>query len=400
MRALRFNQDATCCSVSMTPGSLCIYNCDPFGKCFELESGSRTSSRDELASFQNGPEPDFIVEMLFSTSLIVVVDKSQGSQKSRKLKIVNTKRKSTICELTFSHEIEDVVMNRKRMCVLLASDQIFIYDISCMKLLQTIDVLAGKLDLRNPNARSSTANGSTSTSNIRMALSSDNSSILCYSTFSRSSKESGVFNDIVVFDALNVTPINYLKSVHKSSVSCLATTHNGKLVASASERGTIVRVFQTGADAEFDGNDQLFREFRRGTRPTTIYEMKFNLGATLLGCVGDTDTIHVFKLSQSVELETSISSGSRDTWLESRLARDSPRQLASFLSKQVISRIPSQTMARDFAFMKVADDVRHCIGFPEEFPNQVYLAGGDGILQIYELPTEHGECILLKNSKF
>ncbi|CEP61873.1 Atg21p LALA0_S04e02630g [Lachancea lanzarotensis] len=400
MRALRFNQDATCCSVSMAPGSLCIYNCDPFGKCFELENGSRSSSRDELTSLQTGNEYHFIVEMLFSTSLIVVVDKSQGRQKSRKLKIVNTKRKSTICELTFSHEIENVAMNRKRMCVLLASDQIFIYDISCMKLLQTIDVLASKLDPRNSAARSPGTNGSESKSNVRMALSSDSSSILCYSTISRSSKDSGIFNDIVVFDALNITPINYLNSAHKSSVSCMAISHNGKLVASASERGTIVRVFQTGAETEFDTKDPLFREFRRGTRPTTIHEMKFNPAATLLGCVGDTDTVHVFKLSAGTELENSSGYESRDPWVESRLAKDHSRQLASFLSKQVISRIPSQTVARDFAYMKVPVDVGHCIGFPEEFPNQVYLAGDDGVLQIYELPTKHGECILLKNSKF
>ncbi|SCU94750.1 LANO_0E07976g1_1 [Lachancea nothofagi CBS 11611] len=400
MRALRFNQDATCCSVAMSSSSLCIYNCDPFGKCFELENGSRTSSRDDLSGFQSATESNFIVEMLFSTSLIVVVDKNLGSQKSRKLKIVNTKRKSTICELTFPHEIEDVVMNRKRMCVLLSSDQIFIYDISCMKLLQTIDVLEGKLDLRSSSGKSNTHGMGTSSSSVRMALSSDDSSTLCYSTFSRSAKENGVFNDIVVFDALNVTPINYLNSVHKNSVSCLAVTHHGKLVATASERGTIVRIFQTGADTEYDGNEPLFREFRRGTRPTVIYEMKFNQGSTLLGCVGDTDTIHVFKLSQGLEIDTVRSSDSRDTWMESRLAKDSPKQLASFLSKKVISRIPSQSMARDFAFMKVDEGVKHCIGFPEEFPNQVYVAGNDGVLQIYELPTEHGECILLKNSKF
>lgn len=222
MRALRFNQDATCCSVSHSTSSVCIYNCDPFGKCFELENGSRTSSRDDLSGYQNPPEPDFIVEMLFSTSLIAVVDKNKGSQKCRKLKIVNTKRKSTICELTFPHEIEDVVMNRKRMCVLLASEQIFIYDISCMKLVQTIDVLEG-------NTKPVQSSTSPTSPSVRMSLGSDDSSILCYSTFSRTLNDTCVFNDIVVFDALNACPVNYLNSVHKGCIHCLAVSHDGKL---------------------------------------------------------------------------------------------------------------------------------------------------------------------------
>lgn len=394
MHALRFNQDATCCSVATSSSSVCIYNCDPFGKCFELENGSRNSSRDDLSGYQNSQKPNFIVEMLFSTSLIAVVDKNQGSQKSRKLKIVNTKRKSTICELTFPHEIVDVVMNRKRMCVQLASEQIFVYDISCMKLIQTIDVLEGKL--KSPSSSTAPA-----PSCVRMSLSSGDSSILCYSTFSRSPKESNVFNDIVVFDALNVSPINYLNSVHKTAISCLTVSPNGKLVATASERGTIVRVFHTGADSEYSASDPLLREYRRGTRPTSIYEMRFNPGSALLGCVGNTDTIHIFKVPHSKNIEDlSTAGGNQDSWLESRLSKDSPHQIASFLSRRVISRIPSQSMARDYASMKVSEDVRHCIGFPDEFPNQIYVSGNDGVLQIHELPTEHGECILLKNSNF
>lgn len=397
MKVLRFNQDATCCSVATSPNTLCIYNCDPFGKCFELESGSRNSSRDDLTIYQASSEENFIIEMLFSTSLIAVVDKNQGFQKSRKLKIVNTKRKSTICELTFPHEIIEVVMNRKRMCVLLSSDQIFIYDISCMKLLQTIDVLEG---LPNQGHASKSQGSESGRSNVKISLSSsDDRSILCYTAVSRSTAEKHLVNNIVVFDALNVTPINYLNAVHKGNIKCLTVSHNGKLVATASEKGTIIRVLQTGVDSDFDANNPLLYEFRRGTRPSVIHEIKFNPQSTYIGCVGNTDTIHIFKLPQNKNIEE-YGTDSGSSLIDSKFGRESSKQLATFISKRVISRIPSQNLARDYAHINVTENVRHSIGFPEEFPKQVYVAGDDGKLQIYELPTAPGECILVKNSKF
>lgn len=58
----------------------------------------------------------------------------------RHLRINNTKRESTICELNFHTNILSVKMNRRRLIVVL-EEQIFIYDISNMKLLHTIDTI-------------------------------------------------------------------------------------------------------------------------------------------------------------------------------------------------------------------------------------------------------------------
>lgn len=80
-----------------------------------------------------------LVEMLFCTSLVALVGSSQESP-SRNLRINNTKRESTICELSFHSPILSVKMNRKRLIVVLES-QIFVYDISNMKLLHTIDTI-------------------------------------------------------------------------------------------------------------------------------------------------------------------------------------------------------------------------------------------------------------------
>jgi len=92
--------------------------------------------------------------MLFCTSLVALVGAAdtQPNNSPRKLQIVNTKvsssvhngqiadaqRQSTICELIFPTSVLAVKMNRKRLIVVLESE-IYIYDISTMKLLHTIE---------------------------------------------------------------------------------------------------------------------------------------------------------------------------------------------------------------------------------------------------------------------
>lgn len=50
----------------------------------------------------------------------------------------NVQRQSTICELTFPTRILSIKMNRKRLVVVL-EDQIYVYDISNMNMLHTIE---------------------------------------------------------------------------------------------------------------------------------------------------------------------------------------------------------------------------------------------------------------------
>lgn len=97
--------------------------------------------------------------MLFCTSLLALVGAADQPQSSpRKLQIVNTKvrgqtesecsrvigvftpqqRGSTICELLFPNSILAVKMNRKTLVVVLETE-IYIYDISNMKLLHVIE---------------------------------------------------------------------------------------------------------------------------------------------------------------------------------------------------------------------------------------------------------------------
>lgn len=487
MKALRFNQDATCC-VIIQDKTVSIYNCDPFGKCFNIDcedtklsannSPSNSTSIDSNNNNTNTLEVpldvgdgglvprnrDCVVEMLFSTSLVAMA--SGTTTNRRKLKIVNTKRKSTICELVFPTDVVDVVMNRKRMCILLSSDQIFIYDISCMKPLETIDLWEDKIkllsvhqdetyindinkllknQLQNGNNGTNSGNESTTTNptsrarrnSIRsricpqIALSNDDKSILAFTTYhtSKSNPNSHSLRDIIIYDAMNVKPINYLNNVHRGNISCMAINHEGTLITTASDKGTIIRVYNTGVNnntngtennsgsPQFYGKNPLYTEFRRGNRPCNLYQLTFNLKSTLIGCVGDSGTIHIFKLENpddnGKDFGSEESSLSRQdeialqanedhslaTSQQSNLERS--KQMAHFLSKRIKASIPNQNLQRDYAHINVNDtSIRYCLGFPDEFPHQVYIAGDDGKFRTFALPKGSGKCVLTSTNTF
>ncbi|KAI9657811.1 MAG: autophagy protein [Trizodia sp. TS-e1964] len=262
MNFITFNQDYTCLAVGTSKGFR-IYYTEPFGKCFESKEG-------DIA----------LLEMLFSTSLVALI------LSPRRLVITNTKRSSTICELTFPSAVLAVRLNRKRLVVVL-EEQIYLYDISNMKLLETIDTSP------NPNAI------------CALSPSSDN----CYLAYPRPKKTAASAfappphappnsayvppssGEVLIFDALKLEAVNVVLA-HRSPLSCIALNSEGTLLATGSETGTIIRIFSVPKA------EKLF-QFRRGTYPSRIYSMSFNLNSTLLCVSSTTDTVHIFRLSNT-----------------------------------------------------------------------------------------------------
>lgn len=98
-----------------------------------------------------------ICEMLFSSSLVALAGAGEPPSFSpRKLQIVNTKRQTVVCELSFPTKVLNILMNRKRLVVILEG-KLHIYDLSTMKIIHTIDTPP------NPNGEASRRSSSFST---------------------------------------------------------------------------------------------------------------------------------------------------------------------------------------------------------------------------------------------
>ncbi|KAL5002111.1 autophagy-related protein 18 [Aspergillus recurvatus] len=266
MNFVTFNQDYSYLAVATSKGFR-IFTTDPFAKSYETKDGNIA-----------------IIEMLFSTSLVALI------LSPRRLQITNTKRQSTICELTFPTTVLAVKLNRKRLVIVL-EDQIYLYDIQTMKLLYTIETSP------NPNALCAL---SPSSENCYLAYplpqkaapSSFNPPAHAPPGNTHVSPTSG---EVLVFDTLKLEAINVIEA-HRSPLACITLNSDGTLIATASDKGTIIRVFSVP-----DGH-KLY-QFRRGSIPSRIFSMSFNTTSTLLCVSSSTETIHLFKLSHPSQLQ-------------------------------------------------------------------------------------------------
>ncbi|KAK9472171.1 WD40-repeat-containing domain protein [Dipodascopsis tothii] len=77
---------------------------------------------------------------------------------------------------------------------------------------------------------------------------------------------------------------------HRAKVKCLALSHDGAHVASASETGTIIRIHSVETTA-------LMHEFRRGIDRATIQSLSFSPTSNRLALLSDKDTLHIFDTS-------------------------------------------------------------------------------------------------------
>ncbi|KAI0703305.1 WD40 repeat-like protein [Earliella scabrosa] len=390
-----FNQDFTCISVGTKKG-YSITNCEPFGRVYTMNDGARG-----------------IVEMLFCTSLLALVGAADHPQSSpRKLQIVNTKRQSMICELLFPSSILAVKLNRKTLVIVLEVE-IYIYDISNMKLLHVIETPP------NPNAIVAL---SPSADNSYLAYSSQvpspalaQTSAAQQPTAPSSAPSTG---DVLLFSTRSLTVANVIQA-HKSPISFLSINSTGTMLATASEKGTVIRVWS------IPGAEKLY-QFRRGTREARIYSINFNIVSTLLVVSSAHDTVHIFKLGQgrgagSAQGPSSPSGsidsregsqgldGGYDAYVDKKKSSSvssTLRRKSAHLTKNLTSSVggylPNTLTemwepSRDFAFLRLPTSGARCIAALSGTMPQVMVLSSEGYFYSYNIDLENGgECSLMK----
>ncbi|OAA60246.1 phosphatidylinositol-bisphosphate-binding protein [Niveomyces insectorum RCEF 264] len=97
---------------------------------------------------------------------------------------------------------------------------------------------------------------------------------------------------------------------HASELAALSLSRDGSLLATASEKGTLIRVFLTA-------NNGRVTELRRGVDQVTIFALGFNPSGTLLACTSDKGTLHIFDIPH----QTTTTAG--DGWTQHGAQRHS-----------------------------------------------------------------------------
>uniref|UniRef100_A0A8C6S9C2 WD repeat domain, phosphoinositide interacting 1 n=1 Tax=Neogobius melanostomus TaxID=47308 RepID=A0A8C6S9C2_9GOBI len=185
----------------------------------------------------------------FSSSLVVVVSASMPER----INIYHFKKGTEICSYSYPRPVRCVRLNRQRLVVCL-EESIYIHNIKDMKLLQTLGVCGSYLAFP-------------------------------------SSLGSG---ELQLYDAAALSPVTVIPA-HHSPLAALCFNASASRLASASQKGTVIRVFSVPQ------GQRLF-EFRRGMkRCVDISCLSFSPDGHFLCSSSNTETVHIFRMDQHPE---------------------------------------------------------------------------------------------------
>ncbi|XP_073945714.1 autophagy-related 18a isoform X1 [Choristoneura fumiferana] len=364
---VQFNQDCT----SLVAGSASGYH---------LFALTPDEGVEEIYASNSGQDT-CLVDRLFSSSLVAIVTVAAP----RKLIVCHYKKGTEICNYSYSNTILAVKLNRSRLVVCL-EESLHIHNIRDMKILHTIRDTP-------PNPRGLCA----------LAPAADRC-LLAY-------PGSSAVGEVQIFDAVHLTAACVL-SAHESGLAALAWSACGRRLATASERGTVIRVFAVPERA------RLF-ELRRGVkRCVTISCLAFSACGALLAAASNTETVHVFRLQDTAPAHAPAAqdkpaagavtaagagAGAGEAegggwlgWLSSAVAAGAgllPAHVADVLAQGrafAVARLPQPAMQPQVAFTNVGRAPR------------LLVATHDGLLLVFALDAAEGgggDCALLRTHR-
>ncbi|RVE44148.1 hypothetical protein evm_011195 [Chilo suppressalis] len=362
---VQFNQDCT----SLVAGSSSGYH---------LFSLTPDDGIEEIYASRSGQDT-CLVDRLFSSSLVAIVTVSAP----RKLIVCHYKKGTEICNYSYSNTILAVKLNRSRLIVCL-EESLHIHNIRDMKILHTIRDTP-------PNPRGLCA----------LSPCVDH----CYVAYPGSS----AVGEVQIFDAVHLNA-KCVISAHDSPLAALAWSMCGRRLATASERGTVIRVFAV------PDRTRLY-EFRRGVkRCVSIACLAFSACGALLAATSNTETVHVFRLQDGAAEEGGAAAGGALTgqgadaegdageagdaggwmgWLAQAVSAG-----AGYLPAQVADVL---AQGRAFAAARLPTTGHRAVAAITNMQRapRLLVATSAGVLYVYGLDAaEGGECPLLRQHQF
>lgn len=205
-----------------------------------------------------------MVEMLFRCNILALVGGGANPRwPKHKVMLWDDHQNRCIGELSFRSEVRAVRLRRDRVVVVLKT-RVYVYNFADLTLadhLETVD-----------NPRGLCAVCPSPTNNVLACPGASKGSVR-----------------IELYDA----KVRRTVAAHEGALARLALNASGTRLATASETGTLIRVWDTATG-------DLLQELRRGSEKADICCIAFNSTSTLLACASDKGTVHIFKLAGNV----------------------------------------------------------------------------------------------------
>ncbi|KAK9739816.1 WD domain, G-beta repeat [Popillia japonica] len=254
---IKFNQDQGCFVCCMQTG-LRIYNVEPL-------VGKAHYDIDLVGSVGQ-------CEMLYRTNILAVV--SGGSRpkfSDNTLLLYDDAAKKFVLELTFPSSVRAVRLRRDKLIVaLLTQIHVFSFPSPTQRLfsLETKENPKGICEV------------SPLTSAERQILVFPGHKLGSIEIVDLFNTEIGVSSSPVTIPA------------HRNEIGCIALNQQGTRIATASNKGTLIRVWDSVTKARLV-------ELRRGSDPATVYCINFSRDSDFLCCSSDKGTVHIFAIKNT-----------------------------------------------------------------------------------------------------
>jgi len=345
-----FNQDNGCFACG-TDSGFKIFNVDPFKETFQ-----RDFNRGGIG----------YVEMLFRCNILALVGGGKNPRyPPNKVMIWDDHQSKCIGELSFRSQVRAVKLRRDRVVVVLEY-KIYVYNFADLKLLDHIETTS------NPKGLCALCPYSSNT-------------VLACPGLQRGHVR------VELYDSKKTTLI----PAHETSLACLALNSDGTLLATASEKGTLIRIFDTSTGKSL-------QELRRGADRAEIYSIAFSHNAPWLACSSDKGTVHIFSIAADAKKDDKSkekpakSSSSPDKEKESK---KNPKSSLSFMAGILPGYFNSE---RSFAQFRVPGDARCIVAFGAD-KRSIVVVSADGTFYkaVFDPEKEGGqECSQDSSSKF
>jgi WD40 repeat protein len=344
-----FNQDNACFACG-TKNGFRIYNCDPFKETFCREFACDGIWR---------------VEMLFRCNILALVGNGSNTRfQENKVVIWDDHQSRCIGELSFKSPVRSVKLRRDRIVVVL-SEKVFIYNFADLKLIEHYET--------SPNPNGICALCPHNSSNV-LACPGIQQGYIRIELFDRKKNQS------------------HMIAAHSGNISFIALNSDGTIVASSSEKGTTIKLFDTQT-----GN--ALREFKRGSSEARIQCLAFSPQSDFLAVSSSKGTIHIFQIK-------SLSESDGGSSVHEDELKSAPVSSVLSTTKNLVKKLPgskyfASEASTSILKYRVADEVKHVVAFGVSDKNVLFVVGSDGTFHKLLFDGEKGsELVVAEKCKF
>lgn len=268
---LNFNQSYSCFCFGTDKGYE-IYSCNPLKRILKK---------------QVPPNGVSFISMLNETNIVAYIKKDHSKDKKEEKKVIiyNESDDIIVGILEFKDVIRQVLLNTSSIVVTL-DNHAYIYSLLKLNLQHKIDI--------NPITRGVACISPVINSIFYLGLTHNVIGGIKIMRFRVKNKYNIVDESNRNYTNTNtnnsiehINPKNSIIISHQSNIRFMTLSQNGKFIATCSEKGTLIRIYNTD-------NKLLVKELRRGSDEAVINWICFNKDNSHLLCRSKKGTIHIF----------------------------------------------------------------------------------------------------------